>query len=109
MTFITDEEIEKALDFLRDNAKPAAKAKAERVYLEEYSKVVKALVMQEHYNLPVSAQEREALADHRYGAHLKGLKEAVERDCELTFLRGAAQAKIDAWQTMSANERAMKL
>ncbi len=35
MPFISDEEIDKALDYLRDNADAAAQARAERVYLEE--------------------------------------------------------------------------
>ena len=34
---------------------------------------------------------------------------AIELDTKLSFLREASQAKIDAWQTMSANYRAIKL
>ncbi len=107
--FITEEEVEKALDYLRDNAKSAAKAKAERLYLEDYLKVVKAKLMGEHDNLSAVLQERHAMADDRYSAHLEVIREAIERDETHRFLRGAAEAKINAWQTMSANERGMKL
>ena len=42
---ITDEDIEKAVNFLRDTAEQSAKFKAERVYLTEYRKSLKALYL----------------------------------------------------------------
>jgi hypothetical protein len=107
--FISEESVEKALHWLMANATSAAKARAEKIYLEEYTKALKSKIMQEHRELPVSAQEREACADPRYGEHLQALKIAVENDAKMTFLRGACEARINAWQTQSANERAMKL
>ena len=107
--FITDESVQEAVDWLRNNAFPAAKAKAERIYLEAFSKHLLAKIMQEHPSLPVSAQEREAYADPRYLTHLEGLREEVEKDCRMTFARDAAEAKLSAWQTMHATERALKL
>ena len=71
MTFITDEEIDRALDFLRDNAEAAAKARAERIYVEEYRKTVKAQIMKEHDTKSAVIQEREAYADPRYATHLR--------------------------------------
>jgi len=50
-------------------------------------------------------QEREAYADDKYIAHLEALKQAVFLDTKMQFLMDAARAKIDAWQTKSANER----
>ena len=47
-SYITDDEIDKALDYLRDNARDAAQARADRVYVEEYRKVIKAQLMKEH-------------------------------------------------------------
>ena len=52
---VSDADIEKALDYLRDTAVSAAESKAARVYLEEYRKCLKAMIMQEHNQLPVSA------------------------------------------------------
>jgi hypothetical protein len=105
-SFITDEEIDKALDYLRDNARDAAQAKANRVYVEEYRKVVKAQLMKEHASMSAILQEREAYSDARYIAHLEAIKQAVEIDEGNRFLRGAAEAKIEAWRTQSSNTRA---
>ena len=105
-SFISDEEIDKALDYLRDNARDAAQARANRVYVEEYRKVVKAQLMKEHGSMSAVLQEREAYSDPRYVQHLEAIKQAVEIDEGHRFLRAAADAKIGAWQTQSANGRA---
>ena len=106
---ITDEDVDKAVDFLRNTAEQSAKYKAERVYLDEYRKSLKALLMKNHLDLPVSAQEREAYASPVYIQHLETLKVAIERDEKQRFLRVAAEAKIEAWRSMSANIRAIKI
>lgn len=105
-SFITDDEIDKALDYLRDNARDAAQAKAERIYVEEYRKVIKATLMKEHGQLSAVLQEREAYADPRYLQHLEAIREAVQADEQHRFMRGAADAKIEAWRTQSSNSRA---
>lgn len=105
-SFITDDEIDKALDYLRDNARDAAQAKAERIYVEEYRKVIKATLMKEHGSLSAVLQEREAYADPRYSQHLEAIREAVQIDEQHRFMRGAADAKIEAWRTQSSNSRA---
>ena len=55
---ITDEDVSKAVDYLRDTAEEAAKNKSERIYLEEYRKSLKAMIMKDHLEMSVSAQER---------------------------------------------------
>lgn len=105
-SFITDDEIDRALDFLRDNARDAAQAKANRIYVEEYRKVVKAQLMKEHGSMSAVLQEREAYSDPRYVTHLVAIREAVEIDEGHRFLRAAADAKIEAWRTQSSNSRA---
>lgn len=106
---ISEESIEQALDYLRDNAISAAKARAERIYMEEYRKTLKAHIMQEKQMLALGAQERDAYADKRYIDHLKAMRTAIEEDEKHRFLLAAAEAKISAWQTMQANARAMKI
>lgn len=106
---VSDADVERALDFLRDNAAEAARAKAERVFCEEYRKSVKALLMAEKIEESIGAQERFAYSHPTYMAHLEKLKAAVFEDERLRALRGAAEMKINAWQTMSANYRSMKL
>ncbi len=104
---ITVAEIEKTVDYLRDNARKAAQARAERIYLEEYRKTVKALLMREVASESLGGQEARAYADKRYTTHLEALRSAVERDEYHRWMMIAAQAKIEAWRTQSATERAL--
>ena len=105
---IEDADIEKAVDYLRDNATRAAKAKAERMYMEEFRKVVKSKIMREHDDQPVGKQEAIAYADSRYTQHLKAMREAIEADEYHRWMLTAAEAKISAWQTMSRSNRALE-
>ena len=102
---ITDEQIEAAVDYLRDSADACAKKRAERLYLDEYTRALKSLIMSEHLAEPLGAQERQAYSDIRYRNHLEALKLAIYEDEKGRFLRDAAEAKIRAWQTQSATER----
>lgn len=106
---INEQEVEAAVDWLRDTANEAAQKRAERLYLDEYRKVLRAKLMKQHMDLPVSAQEREALADPQYAEHLQALKTAIDEDEKMRFLRVAAEAKIEAWRSMNANHRAIKV
>lgn len=106
---ITEQEVEAAVDWLRDTAQEAAQKRAERLYLDEYRKVLRAKLMKQHMDLLVSAQEREALADPKYAEHLQALKIAIDEDEKMRFLRVAAEAKIEAWRSMNANHRAIKV
>ena len=102
---ITDHDMERALDFLRDSSIEAAQATADRHHLENTKSVIKAVVMSEHLAEPVNAQERYAHADVRYKNHLEGLRAAIFNDEKMHNLRVAAEARIRAWQTQQANER----
>lgn len=104
---ITDDDIEKAVDYLRDNASKAAKAKAERLYMDEYRDVVKSRLMREHDDLGLGAQEREAKADARYVQHLEAMKEATEKDEYHRWMMKAAEAKLEAWRTQQSNARSL--
>lgn len=104
---IQDEDIEKAVEYLRENSLKAAQAKANRIYMEEYRKVVKAQIMREFAGA-LGMQEREAYADPRYVQHLEAVKEAVEKDEYHRWMMSAAEAKIEAWRTQQANSRALE-
>lgn len=103
---IQDSDIEKAVEYLRENSRAAAQAKANRIYMEEYRKVVKAQIMREHDGA-LGIQEREAYADPRYKQHLEAVKEAVEKDEYHRWMMTAAEAKLEAWRTQQANNRAL--
>lgn len=103
---ITETDIEKALDWLRDSATKCAQDKANRIYAEEFAKSLKAQLMKEHANEALGVQEREARADPKYLRHLEAIREAVRVDEHNRFMREAALAKIEAWRTQSSNLRA---
>ena len=98
--------IYKCLDYIRDHAKQYAQAKANRVYLEEYRKTLKARLMAQQLGDPVNAQERYAYAHPEYAELLDGLKVAIEQEENLRWKLIAAQAKIEVWRSLSANQRA---
>jgi citrate synthase len=102
---ISDEDVQKALDYLRTNAPKAAQAKANKMYMEEYRKTVKAQMMTMYNSLPVNAQEREAYRSKTYTDHLKAMQEAVYQDELNRWGMVAATSTIEAWRTQNANRR----
>ena len=97
-----------AVDFLLKNAGLFAKAKAERVYLEEFRKSKKALLMQEAFCAGVdtmAGQERDAYARTEYRELLEGLKAAVETEEKLKFQLIGAQLRVEIWRSMEASNR----
>ena len=98
----------KCLDFLRDNARPYAEAKANRIYLEEYRKTLKATLMKDaeiNGHKSAAVQEREAYAHDSYKIHLLGLQEALMIEEELRWKMIAAQAKIEVFRTLESSRR----
>lgn len=104
-----DHPIFRALNFIRDNAPAYAKAKAERVYLENFRKSKKAMLMQkaetEGYT-SAALQERQAYADPEYIELLSGLQVAVEEEEKYRWLMTGAELKIEVHRTMEASRRA---
>lgn len=97
-----------AVDFLLKNAGAFSKAKAERVYLEEFKKSKKALLMQEAELKGVTtsaSQERDAYANAEYRQLLEALKIAVEVEEKLKYQLLGAQLRVDIWRTEQANNR----
>ena len=98
---------QKSLEAMHATGPVLAQARADRVYAEEYRKSLKAILMKEHAALPAVAQEREAYADRRYLAHLDALKTAVEAEEAARWRMVTAQAAVEVWRTLSANDRGM--
>lgn len=106
---VTDAELEKALDWLRDNAGAIGQARRNSVLAGHMVKHIKALVMKQYNNLPVSKAEMEALASARYLEALEKDAEAAGELEKMRALREAAALKIEAWRSEQANFRAMKI
>ena len=98
----------KAIEYIIENAPKFAEAKAQRIYLEEFRKTKKALLMKEAMAKGFDsgiAQEREAYAHHEYADLLKGLMVAIEKEETLKWMLTAAQMKADIWRSEQASER----
>lgn len=96
-----------ALDTLWNFAPQYAQAKADRVYMDEYRKSLKAQLMKSCGFEAVGAQEREAYADPKYIEHLKGLQAAVLQEETLRWRLVSAQAAIEVWRSQEASNRTM--
>lgn len=97
---INEDDVGRAIQWLIDNASKAAEARAQREHMDEYRRVLRAQLMRERADLPLAAQEREAMADERYVAHLDALKTAIEADERFRWLRAAAETKCSVWQSL---------
>lgn len=106
---VTESDLEKALDFLRDSAAELGNARAEMIRASHMIKVVKALAMKMHNDKPVSVQEREALCSTEYEAALLEDAKAAGEFEKLRALREAAALKIEAWRSEQASWRAMRI
>ena len=95
----------KAIQYLIDTAPLYAKAKADRMYLEEFRKSKKALLMKQSLETALGAQERDAYAHPEYIELLRGIEIAVQVEEKLRWDLIAAQARVDIWRTEQANLR----
>ena len=105
---ITDEQVEAALDYLRDSAKSASVARAQAKTLEKYLGVIEAEQKSLHGSRSNAAAQDMARSSPEYKTVLEGWQEAVRRDSEFTMLREAAAARIEAWRSMCANNRGLE-
>ncbi len=95
----------RAIQYLIDTAPLYAKAKADRMYLEEFRKSKKAQLMSQAGTEVLGKQETFAYAHQDYIQILEGIREAVEQEERYRWLMTTAQAKISVWQTEQYNAR----
>jgi hypothetical protein len=95
----------KAIQYLIDTAPLYAKAKADRMYLEEFRKSRKAQLMAQAGTEVLGKQETFAYAHQDYIGILEGIRQAVETEEKYRWLMTAAQARISVWQTEQYNAR----
>jgi hypothetical protein len=99
---------EQAAQTIRDKAPAFGEAKAQRVYLEEFRKSKKALLMKDALTLGIeaaNAQEREAYAHPSYQQLIRGLAEAIEKEETLKWEIEAARLDIEIWRSREATNR----
>lgn len=93
---------------IRQKAGKYGEAKAQRVYLEEFRRSKKALLMKDALLMGVeaaNAQEREALADPEYHQLCRGLAAAVEVEETLKWELESHRLDIEIWRTREATNR----
>lgn len=105
---VTDDDADKAMKWLIENAARTGQAIAEAEYMKEYRKSMKAMLMEQSGQETVGMQERYAYAHPDYREHLLTQKAAVAEAEKLKFLAAAARVKIDLWRTDSANARVVR-
>ncbi len=94
-----------AVEALWKIAPEYAQAKADRVYLEEFRKTKKALLMKTVADLPLGAQEREAYANPEYVEVLEGLRAAVEKEETLRWRLLSTQLAVEVWRSQESSNR----
>ena len=96
---------ERAIEYILKHSKEYAQAKANRVYIEEFRKSKKAILMGLSNESAANAQERYAYAHPEYSELLLGLKAAIEIEEQLKWNLTAAQLRIDVWRSTEATNR----
>ena len=95
----------RAIQFLIDTAPLYAKAKADRMYLEEFRKSRKAQLASQAGTEVLGKQETFAYAHPEYIEILEGIRQAVETEERYRWLMTAAQARIEVWRTEQYSAR----
>ena len=85
-----------------------AKAKAERVYIEQFRKSKKAILMGECTEKTQSAREQYAYAHAEYIELLEGLRVAVEIEEKCRWALEKFKIEFEHWRTTQANDRWQK-
>jgi ABC-type uncharacterized transport system fused permease/ATPase subunit len=106
---VTDEDVEKALSWLRDSAKEIGDAKARLIRAGHMVKHIEALETKMSAEKSVEARKADARCSKAY-------LDAIEEDAiatgeyqQLVSLREANAMTIEAWRSEAANYRAMRI
>ena len=102
---MTDIDPIKSLEYIGKHAEEYAIAKANRRYLEEYRKTLKARLFLAAPEGTVADREAWAYAHDDYEVNLKGLRESLEQEEKLYWLLLGAREKIGIYRTQEASAR----
>ncbi len=95
----------RAIQFIVDTAPLYAKAKSDRMFLEEFKKSKHAQLKSLAGTEVLGKQDTFAYAHPEYVEILEGIRAAVEIEERYRWLMTAAQAKVECWKTMQFNAR----
>lgn len=94
-----------AVEYMLQAAPRFARARAQRLHLEEFRKSKKALLMQQSEGKTVSEREADAYAHPDYIALLEGYKAAVEAEETMRWKLKAAELQVEVWRSQEASNR----
>jgi hypothetical protein len=95
----------KAIDYIIKEAPRFAAAKAQRVYLEEFRKSKKALLMNESPEKAANAREQYAYSHPDYIGVVEGIRAAIETEETLKWELIGAQLRVEVWRSQEASNR----
>lgn len=96
---------QEAVDYMLATAPRYAKAKAQRVQLEEFRKSKKAILMQQSDGKTIADREAYAYSHPEYLELLDGLKSAVEAEEVFRWKMKVAELQIEIWRSKEASNR----
>ena len=101
MKNVSEQNVEHALDFLRDNAKDCAKARADMVFLDNMRKAVHAQAAADSPKDTQAEKERDGYRSAEYKEILEQHRDAVFRYQYLQGQLKAAELKIEVWRSLN--------
>lgn len=102
---ITEDEVEKALHYLSSSVKDYARWKSRMKYLESHRKSVRAACILKATGKTMAENTQRGEAAEDYKKVLLDYEDAVYEFTLIDAYRHAAEAKIEAWRTVSASNR----
>lgn len=100
---ISEDRVEKAVEYLRDTAAQYGQARGHAKYCEESLRRVKALNMPAEGSL--GERERAAYASEAYGKALQDMRNAIADAETIRALRDAAEYAIEVWRSQNSSRR----
>lgn len=94
-----------AAHFIIANARKFAEAKAQRMYLEEHRKALKALLMNESAGKTVADREQYAYSHEKYQELLQSFKNAILDEETLRIQIRGAELVVEIWRSEQATNR----
>ena len=105
---VTDDEVQLAVDYLRDSSPKIGAARMDVQRSESMIKHIEALMFLASTRSSVDAKKAEARASERWIEAVEKHAVAVGEFEKLKGYREAAAAKLEVWRTMSANLRGLR-
>lgn len=106
---ISDKDAENAIAWIKVNAEDAARARADRIFVEEQRKACLAQIANDvEDGFSEAKRDRLARGSEEYVKHLVVMRETVFVDEKYRRLYEAAQAQIDIYRTQESTRRERK-